>query len=63
MTNPRLVLRPKSGISSQSRDVRARAWAYVFEVFNRCEEVEGGPAAAPSDAKRRHGERRTSGAP
>ena len=49
---PRLVLRPKSGISSeQSRDAGAYAWAHIYERLNRREEIEGGPVAAPDDLK------------
>lgn len=49
----RIVHRPLTSIpAEQARDTRARAWAYVFECFNRHVGNEGGPATAPdNDAK------------
>jgi hypothetical protein len=44
------TLKPDAGqTSEQVRDVRARAWSYVFECFNRRNGQEGGPATAPDD--------------
>jgi hypothetical protein len=38
---PRIVLHPKPGITAeQTRDARARAWAYVFERWHA---KKGGP--------------------
>jgi hypothetical protein len=48
---PYITVKPLSGISSdQTRDARARAWAYVFECFNRREIQKGGPTTSRPDA-------------
>jgi hypothetical protein len=49
---PRIAVRPlPSTTAEQACDVRAGAWAFVFECFNRRNGQEGGPATAPDDAK------------
>jgi hypothetical protein len=40
----------------QARAARARAWAYVFECFNRRNGNEAAPASRPDDAERRSSE-------
>lgn len=36
MTSPRIILRPKSGISpEQSRDARVRAWGFVLDCWQK----------------------------
>ena len=45
------TLKPDAGLASeQARDVRARAWSYVFECFNR-HTKKAAPASGPDDAK------------
>jgi hypothetical protein len=47
---PRIVLRPNPNITTeQDRGARARAWAYVFECFNRRVDQEGSPTPATLD--------------
>ena len=47
MGKPRLKHDPCSGVTpEQSRDARARAWTYVFEVYLK---KKGGSATAPDD--------------
>jgi hypothetical protein len=51
-TRADITLKPTSGITpEQAHDARARAWAYVFDCFNRSNGKEGGAPAAPDDAK------------
>jgi hypothetical protein len=46
------MLKPDAGLTSeQARDVRARAWSYVFECFNRHTKKVAAPASGPDDAK------------
>ena len=46
------MLKPDAGVTSeQTRDVRARAWSYVFECFNRHTKKKAAPASGPDDAK------------
>ena len=46
------MLKPDAGLTSeQLRDVRARAWSYVFECFNRHTKKKAAPASGPDDAK------------
>ena len=48
----RVVAYPHSGISSeQARDIRARAWAYVFECFARHKREAGTGTNYGEDAK------------
>jgi hypothetical protein len=50
VSNPRIVLNPREGLTpEQARDARARAWAYVFDCFNRRREQEGGAAISATD--------------
>jgi hypothetical protein len=45
------MLKPDAGLTSeQARDVRARAWSYVFECFNRHTKKKAAPASGPDDA-------------
>ena len=44
------TLKPDAGLTSeQLRDVRARAWSYVFECFNRHTKKKAAPASGPDD--------------
>ena len=48
------TLKPDAGLTSeQARDVRARAWSYVFECFNHHTKKKAAPAGGPDDAKER----------
>lgn len=50
-SNPEIVCTPAPGITPEkARDARARAWAYVFDCFNRRNGKEGGPAKTAPDA-------------
>ena len=53
------TFKPDAGLTSeQARDVRARAWSYVFECFNRHTKKKAAPASGRDDAKEawlRHG--------
>jgi hypothetical protein len=46
------TFKPDAGLASeQARDVRARAWSYVFECFNRHTKKKAAPASGRDDAK------------
>ena len=46
------TLKPDAGLTSEKlRDVRARAWSYVFECFNRHTKKKAAPASGRDDAK------------
>jgi hypothetical protein len=46
------MLKPDAGLTSeQLRDVRARAWSYVFECFNRHTKKKAASGSGPDDAK------------
>ena len=46
------TFKPDAGLTSeQARDVRARAWSYVFECFNRHTKKKAAPASGRDDAK------------
>jgi hypothetical protein len=46
------TLKPDAGLTSeQASDVRARAWSYVFECFNRHTKKKAAPASGPDAGK------------
>ena len=46
---PDIAVKPLLGISpEEAHDVRARAWAFVFQCWQ--DKQKGGPATAPADA-------------
>jgi hypothetical protein len=46
------TFKPDAGLASeQARDVRARAWSYVFECFNRHTKKKAAPASGRDDTK------------
>ena len=46
------TLKPDAGLTSeQACDVRARAWSYVFECFNRHTKKKAAPASGRDDTK------------
>ncbi len=53
---PRIAPRPIPTITTeQVREVRARAWAFVFVCFHRLKKKKGGPATAPDARKEING--------
>jgi len=52
MSSPRTTQLSSSSITSEPfRDVRARAWAYVFECYRK-KEAATSPVSRPGDAER-----------
>ena len=52
MSRPRIATRPDPGlIADKARDIRARAWSYVFSCFERHQSKEGGHETASDSRK------------
>jgi hypothetical protein len=52
-TRADITLKPAAGLTpDQVRNARSRAWRYVFDCFNRREELEGGCGTAPDEGER-----------
>jgi hypothetical protein len=57
MDSPHFTRPHPSMTAKEVRDVRARAWAYVFECYSRREGQQGGPSTSRlEDAERRSSE-------
>lgn len=51
MDKPAITSAPRHTTHEQARDIRARAWSFAFDCFNRRKGQGGSQATAPEDAK------------
>ena len=52
MSSSRIPYANGSSSPEQARDVRARAWSYAFQCFERHKRREAAPECRPDDARK-----------